>query len=209
MQILISLFSANRHFYCVIRIEETKLVCAIPRILLGWKTFLFCIGVLQFSWNYLKLVPNGTPHPHPGRGLTKTTTRQNYFFKTDFDDFWFCFSWYNRIWTNILIRITKVQNNILLYIILLGGGANNGPYYPPIPIPGVSKSFLPGGKQIKKEHILDDFYHFFKKSEKSLINHLETNNNHKNNCYPFGSSADPILKRRGASDSRGFVKQQK
>ena len=29
------------------------------------------------------------------------------------------------------------------------------------------------------------------------------------NCYPFGSSADPIFKRRRASDLRGFVKQQK
>ena len=30
------------------------------------------------------------------------------------------------------------------------------PIAPPIPIPGVSKSFLPGGKQTKKTHMLDD-----------------------------------------------------
>ena len=35
----------------------------------------------------------------------------------------------------------------------------------PIPIPGVSKSFLPGGKQIQKTCIFDGFHVFYKKSE--------------------------------------------
>ena len=29
--------------------------------------------------------------------------------------------------------------------------------FPPIPIPGVSKSLLSGSKQIRKKHIVDDF----------------------------------------------------
>ena len=41
-----------------------------------------------------------------------------------------------------------------LSYILLGGGTNIGPYWspPPIPIPGVSKSPPPAGKQIKTRH---------------------------------------------------------
>ena len=37
----------------------------------------------------------------------------------------------------------------------------------PIPIRGVSTSLLPGGKQIKKKYIFDDFYDSHKKSHKN------------------------------------------
>ena len=58
------------------------------------------------------------------------------------------------------------------------GGTNIVPYWPPspIPIPSVSKSLPPGGKQNSKRHILmisNDLYGLF--FFKSLINHLETN----------------------------------
>ena len=46
---------------------------------------------------------------------------------------------------------------------------------------------------IRIGHILERKYHIF-----------ETNN-----CYPFGSSADHIVQRPGASGLRDFVKQQK
>ena len=39
---------------------------------------------------------------------------------------------------------------------------------PPIPIPGVSKSVLPGGKQIKKQ-VFDDFHDLYKKCKKNII----------------------------------------
>ena len=36
-------------------------------------------------------------------------------------------------------------------------GTNIGPYLPPIPIPGVSKSLLPGAHKLEERNIFDDF----------------------------------------------------
>ena len=44
-------------------------------------------------------------------------------------------------------------------------GISIDPYYPPIPIPGVSKSLLPGGKQIKNKIYLMILFDVYKKSE--------------------------------------------
>ena len=40
---------------------------------------------------------------------------------------------------------------------------------PPIPIPGVSKSLLPEGKQIRKKHILMIFYDFYEEGPKTFL----------------------------------------
>ena len=39
---------------------------------------------------------------------------------------------------------------------------------PPSPSPGVSKSLLPGGKQIKNKYMFDGFLGFNKKTEKTI-----------------------------------------
>ena len=56
-----------------------------------------------------------------------------------------------------------------MFPILLGGGTNIGPYWsPPIPIPnpipGVSKSLLPGGESNQTKHIFYDFHIFLSKA---------------------------------------------
>ena len=44
----------------------------------------------------------------------------------------------------------------------------NGPPPIPIPIPGVSKRLLPGGKQFRKKHMFDDFLLFLIKQIKKI-----------------------------------------
>ena len=39
---------------------------------------------------------------------------------------------------------------------------------PHIPIPGVSKSLLPGGKQIRKKHIVMNFWDFYEKRQTNI-----------------------------------------
>ena len=50
-------------------------------------------------------------------------------------------------------------------------GTNIGLYWPPIPIPGVSKSLLPGVKKLRKNTLLMIFYDFDENRRKALMNH--------------------------------------
>ena len=67
---------------------------------------------------------------------------------------------FRNIW--LIFDCSKISNskNISFCIEMVLNG------FPPIPIPSVSKSLLPGGKQIRKEHIADDFPWFLWKRQR-------------------------------------------
>ena len=104
------------------------------------------------------MVPNGRLPPHPlpasvqsllpgGKPIRKIINV--------FDDF---------LW---ILWIIKKLIQIVYWV---KDGTNVGPYcpHPPIPIPGVSKSLLPGVKQIRKTHTFDDVLWCLWKSKKKL-----------------------------------------
>ena len=88
------------------------------------------------------------PHPHPQRQQKSPARGQQNFKKQDLDDF---YGYYEKSQKRIIDVSSK--NKYKSYIgwwmvqILV-------PIAPPIPIPGVNKSLLPGGKQIRKNTCL-------------------------------------------------------
>ena len=60
-----------------------------------------------------------------------------------------------------------MNNNIMLYDVLLGGGTNIGPYWsrpPPHPHPRCGKGSLPGGGETKQNMVS-----YFPKQNKALL----------------------------------------
>ena len=134
--------------YGVIRIEKTKLVCAISsKWSFGWKTYFGSIGG---PTTVPKWYP--TPFPSPAR-LNKSATRQLFVF---IYVLWFVnlshdvneYEW-------IQTCMNKVYDNILSYLVLFGGVINIGPYwFPPHPHPRRQQKSLPGALENKHTFLL-------------------------------------------------------
>ena len=60
--------------------------------------------------------------------------------------------------------INKLFLKTIFVLYWVMDGTNSDPYFPPIPISGVSKSLLPGGKTVQNKHMFDDSYFLYKKS---------------------------------------------
>ena len=73
---------------------------------------------------------------------------------------------------------------------------NGSKWSPPIPIPGVRKSLLPGGKLIRTKVLLGIFYGFYFKND-LLLNYSKTNTNHKKKKEQSPSSS--VVRRRPSS----------
>ena len=72
------------------------------------------------------------------------------------------------------IRI-QINSNIQLYTILLGGGTNIGPYFPPrIFIPSVVKFPAKGPEQLEKNNTFLMIFHDCYKKESNNINQILT-----------------------------------
>ena len=94
--------SSSKGWYCVIRMQETKLVCAISRkLILGWKAYVFLHRGSQTSpendpksWPKMlpkKLSPNyPPPHSHPRRQQKSfaSAKNKNKYIVDDFLSFW-------------------------------------------------------------------------------------------------------------------------